>query len=85
MAKKARKGSSAKKRGSITISIDLTALEKLYKRRYDISLDGGGDTKAGSVKIIKGGGAIRIRDGDTKGGAVKLPTGPGEEKTRRKR
>jgi hypothetical protein len=48
---------------AFTISIDLSALEKLYKNRYVVTLDGGG-TKGGSVKI---------RDGDTKGGLTIMP------------
>ena len=71
MAKKSRTGSgkgSAKKRSSVTISIDLGALEKLYKRRYDVSLDG--DSKGDSVRVRDGDtkGGLRIRDGDTKRG-----------------
>ncbi|AOJ85217.1 hypothetical protein WS87_00190 (plasmid) [Burkholderia sp. MSMB0856] len=55
----------AAKRGkrALTISIDLDALEELYKRRYEITLDGG-DTK---------GGSIRRADGDTKGGIIIRP------------
>ncbi|SEU45949.1 hypothetical protein SAMN03159335_07443 [Burkholderia cepacia] len=55
----------AAKRGkkALTISIDLDALEQLYKRRYEITLDGG-DTK---------GGSIRRADGDTKGGIIIRP------------
>ena len=70
MAKKgSRRGG---KRTSITVSIDLTALEKLYKRRYEVTLDGG-DTKGGSVKIKDGDtkGGLQIRDGDTKGGPIR--------------
>ncbi|WP_185734608.1 hypothetical protein [Burkholderia sp. Bp9031] len=57
--------SPAAKRGkkALTISIDLDALEQLYKRRYEITLDGG-DTK---------GGSIRRADGDTKGGIIIRP------------
>jgi hypothetical protein len=69
VAKKSRtRRGSSKKRTSITVSIDLGALEKLYKRRYEVSLDG--DTKGGSVKAMDGDtkGGLRIRDGDTKGG-----------------
>jgi hypothetical protein len=55
----------AAKRGKkpLTISIDLDALDQLYKRRYEITLDGG-DTKGGSV---------RRADGDTKGGIIIRP------------
>ncbi|RQR34434.1 hypothetical protein DIE23_12495 [Burkholderia sp. Bp9143] len=57
--------SPAAKRGkkALTISIDLDALEQLYKRRYEITLDGG-DTK---------GGSIRRADGDTTGGIIIRP------------
>ncbi|WP_342310476.1 hypothetical protein [Burkholderia pyrrocinia] len=56
----------AAKRGkkALTISIDLEALEQLYKRRYEITLDGG-DTKGGSIR--------RAADGDTKGGIIIRP------------
>ena len=59
---------------SITISIDLAALDKLYKRRYEVVLDGG-DTKGGKVNVRDGDtkGGITIRDGDTKGGPERLP------------
>lgn len=55
----------AAKRGkkALTISIDLDALEQLYKQRYEITLDGG-DTK---------GGSIRRAEGDTKGGIIIRP------------
>jgi hypothetical protein len=53
---------SPKKGRSFSISIDLSALDKLYKNRYVITLDGG-DTKGGSVKM---------RDGDTKGGGIAI-------------
>ena len=58
MAKRRKTSARRGKKRSITISIDLSALDKLYKKRYEVSLDGG-DTKGGSVKI---------HDGDTKGG-----------------
>ena len=82
MAKKgASKGkSSSKNTKSLRLSIDLGALEKLYKKRYDLSLDGDtkgainvqldGDTKGGAISILDG-------DGDTKGGgALPKPGGP---------
>jgi hypothetical protein len=53
----------------LNISIDLNALDKLYKKRYEVILDGG-DTKGGSVRIREGdtkGAHLLIRDGDTKG------------------
>jgi len=66
-SKKTTKKTTASKRApakssgkSITISIDLDALDKLYKKRYVVVLDGG-DTK---------GGKVSIRDGDTKRGLV---------------
>ncbi|TXH66696.1 MAG: hypothetical protein E6Q88_11515 [Lysobacteraceae bacterium] len=49
---------AAAKSKTFALSIDLGALDRLYKNRYVITLDGG-DTKGGSV---------RLRDGDTKGG-----------------
>lgn len=66
----------AKKQKQFVISVDLSALDKLYRNRYVISLDGG-DTKGGSVRIRDGDtkGGILIRDGDTKGGG--RPTLPG--------
>jgi hypothetical protein len=74
--KSAKTKSVAVKRGkkSITISIDLNALDKLYKRRYEVVLDGG-DTKGGKVSIRDGDtkGGVTIRDGDTKGGRERLP------------
>jgi hypothetical protein len=65
------KGRKTRGRGikrSITISIDLGALDKLYRKRYEVSLDG--DTKGGSVKIRDGDTkrGMQIRDGDTRGG-----------------
>lgn len=75
MAKKARtRRGGARKTKSVTVSIDLGALEKLYRRRYEISLDGG-DTKAGSVRLLAGDtkGGLRIRDGDTKG-SIRRPS-----------
>jgi hypothetical protein len=79
----AKRSKPSRKRRSVSISIDLSALEKLYKRRYEVSLDGG-DTKAGSVKIHDGDtkGGLQIRDGDTKGGG-RLPKRP-SRKVRRK-
>jgi hypothetical protein len=61
--------------------IDLSALEKLYKKRYEVSLDG--DTKAGFVKALDGDtkGGLRIRDGDTKGG----PKRPSKKRVPKKR
>ena len=56
--KGSRKPSPKTPRGGLNLSIDLNALEKLYRRRYDVTLDG--DTK--------GGLGVRVRDGDTKGG-----------------
>ncbi len=53
-----RPAKKAAKAKTFALSIDLGALERLYKNRYVITLDGG-DTK---------GGTVRIRDGDTKGG-----------------
>jgi hypothetical protein len=50
---------SPKKKGVVALTIDIGALEKLYKGRYSVRLDGG-DTKSG----------ILIRDGDTKGGVL---------------
>jgi hypothetical protein len=72
MAKK-RRSTSSRNPKSLSLSIDLNALDKLYKKRYQVSLDGG-DTK-GDIRVFldgdtKGGGSIRILDGDTKGGGV---------------
>jgi hypothetical protein len=83
MAKKSRtrggKG-PAKRRSSVTISIDLNALEKLYKRRYEVSLDG--DTKGDVVRAMDGDtkGGLRIR-GETKGG----PRRPSKKRLPKKR
>jgi hypothetical protein len=57
---------------SVTVSIDLTALDKLYRNRYEVSLDGG-DTKGGTVVVTDGDTkkGVRIRDGDTKGAPVR--------------
>jgi hypothetical protein len=81
MAKK--KAARKSKRKPFTVSIDLGALDKLYRNRYVVSLRDG-DTKGGSVRLRDGdtkGGALRIRDGDTKGGARSR----GSKKPRRKR
>ena len=70
--KLSRKKSSTKKPnpktppGGLNLSIDLNALEKLYQRRYDVTLDG--DTKGGlSVRMRDGDTKRGVRDGDTKG------------------
>jgi hypothetical protein len=53
--------------GGLHLSIDLNALEKLYRRRYEVRLDG--DTKGGlSVRMRDGDTKGGLRDGDTKGG-----------------
>lgn len=77
-----KKGSGAKnvktgkKQKTFSISIDLDALSKLYKKRYIVSL-GDGDTKGGSVAI---------RDGDTKGGVtIRSPKVPRKDKAPRKK
>jgi hypothetical protein len=81
VAKKSRTRRGAKRPASVTVSIDLSALEKLYKKRYEVSLDG--DTKAGFVRALDGDtkGGLRIRDGDTKGG----PRRPSKKRTPKKR
>jgi hypothetical protein len=85
MAKK-RSSTSGRKPKALSLSIDLSALDKLYKKRYQVSLDGG-DTK-GDVRIFLDGdtkgGSIRILDGDTKGGAV-LPKPGAIQQAARKR
>jgi hypothetical protein len=89
MAKKrsVRKGTATKKPKTISLSIDLSALDKLYRKRYEVALDGDtkgsvrvvldGDTKGGSVRILDG-------DGDTKGGALPRPGTIQEAGARRK-
>ena len=52
---------------NLNISIDLDALDKLYRQRYVVVLDGG-DTKGGGPEI-------RRSDGDTKGGLEILDRG----------
>ncbi len=64
------KPSPKSQRGGLNLSIDLNALQKLYQRRYNVTLDG--DTKGGlGVQVrdgdTKGGLNISFRDGDTKG------------------
>ena len=72
--RKTSKGSRRKRAKSLTISIDLATLDKLYKKRYVVTLDGG-DTKVGTVRDGDGGdtkSGVLIRDGDTKkGGPVR--------------
>lgn len=71
-----KRASAMSSKKSIAISIDLDALDKLYKKRYVVVLDGG-DTKGGKVSIrdgdTKGGIDIRDGSGDTKGGPANLP------------
>ena len=73
MAKKKASARKSSSRGgkSLHLSIDLGALDKLYKRRYDLALDGG-DTKGGSINV-------RL-DGDTKGGSISILDGDGDTK-----
>lgn len=89
---KGRKASGRRgRRRSITISIDLSALDKLYRRRYDVSLDG--DTKGDLVRVLDGDtkGGMRVRDGDTNGGRAlpkrlsKKRPRPSRKKSRRTR
>ena len=83
MAKRRKASGRRARRRSITISIDLNALDKLYRNRYEVSLDG--DTKAGWVKFHDGDtkGGVQIRDGDTKGGRV-LPERSSPRRRRKK-
>ncbi len=75
--KKTAKKKTAKKRSTaLTISIDLGALDKLYKKRYVVALDG--DTKGAVVLDGDTKGGVVIRDGDTKGA-------PSRSKTSRKK
>jgi hypothetical protein len=84
MAKKRRSKSRSRPK-SISLSIDLNALDKLYKKRYQVSLDGG-DTK-GDIALVLDRGAIRIfdGDGDTKGGGALPKPGSIQESARKRK
>ena len=72
MAKKSTR--RTKRPRLINISIDLDALDQLYRSRYEVFLDGG-DTKGGYLRRLRDGDTkggvrfMRARDGDTKGSA----------------